>query len=1058
MQLSEMECFHFLYRSLWRPPEESSKAKAPKKFKVSILDTISFHEGRPVKWLFTSEHNGEVMKRKSKRLNVNEIVTNIKHKAVKYHGKSSAREGSSKIATVWFQHGYEKLASNIVDEHDLSLILCNRHHAEHVVAVQSYFSGWPLRGCGVFEHSIVLNSEGKAVHRTVELLNRPAPVHLLEITRLDNEIRDSSPFKTKKDFIKAQDVSSKCNYVIINEAHHDILTQASKKILKILEDYCKSNISYIKFTFVFNTAWQPFVLACNSVELVSSNAINIRIYFPKDDEEEDNKAAVVRDNKKFVSRMSSDVSSQLENINITTFHVPVATIDYNKNEVTPRQVDSKKATTKRQTAIDEYISFTTQPNSQQKIVPFQKEENTTKTKQYMLHTDCYEEKLKVYTLPIKGFDPPINLDGKVTQKKFLDYDITKRRPISAPTRRRNDNNSDRADMDHHSKDSVDSFLAGDTGDSEKHKAFTKKLQFQSELCYGDYCDRFMGDTVDISDTDEYLSRFNLVKITRDNQVVLKSTIRPHQITCKSVLLSRAENNFLGERLEKIHNLQDLDYERDEVIALSAKRTIEKICQKCRNETFKLFLKSNGPLRNLREIQDAAKLYRNLVYVNALSQVHPTRFYYTVPVCEACSKMYSALDAFRDSIIYHLNEANNKTIRQKAEMLEAKINEARNQLKEKANRIRSANSIPQQQQNVFANMKHEPMEDVSNARTTQLSDQDQVDTKSEKDQVLRSLTNNSEKNRRSSELLKPDLGGQDVNEEFYSTPVVISLVGNKADGSLVKWTNMFSSLNNKRPKSGNMVEKLRVDTRKLSSEFAVHTREDIKLRRKLELQWQHSLRDDKIDELMFSPKRKEEVNPSIERKKSREPFKPTSMRPRPNSASHIQARTKRSSVASHRNSYDYSHDFNDVLRDNHQYRQAPHKVDQVPTIALENEIINTSYQDYAEFSPAEILRLQAIKQKILAERNNSATRNPRPGQVPDYYEGQISNLVDKVQEGDFAYVSSHDIHSARLKVQTGAAGHQHSSSNKHIEINDTSSSFSVDLDAITTTSSVVAETN
>lgn len=37
-------------------------------------------------------------------------------------------------------------------------------------------------------------------------------------------------------------------------------------------------------------------------------------------------------------------------------------------------------------------------------------------------------------------------------------------------------------------------------------------------------------------------------------------------------------------------------------------------------------------------QDLNVIYRRLIYAQALGKVHPSRFYYTVPVCEVSSEL------------------------------------------------------------------------------------------------------------------------------------------------------------------------------------------------------------------------------------------------------------------------------------------------------------------------------------------------------------------------------------------------------------------------------------
>ena len=53
MDLSEVESFDCFFDALWKPMKET-------KCEVNILDTIVFSDGKPSKWLFTSEKTGVI--------------------------------------------------------------------------------------------------------------------------------------------------------------------------------------------------------------------------------------------------------------------------------------------------------------------------------------------------------------------------------------------------------------------------------------------------------------------------------------------------------------------------------------------------------------------------------------------------------------------------------------------------------------------------------------------------------------------------------------------------------------------------------------------------------------------------------------------------------------------------------------------------------------------------------------------------------------------------------------------------------------------------------------
>ena len=54
MELSDIESFDFFFDCLWKP----ATAEAPERYKGNVVDTIVFRNGKPTKWLFTSEKTG----------------------------------------------------------------------------------------------------------------------------------------------------------------------------------------------------------------------------------------------------------------------------------------------------------------------------------------------------------------------------------------------------------------------------------------------------------------------------------------------------------------------------------------------------------------------------------------------------------------------------------------------------------------------------------------------------------------------------------------------------------------------------------------------------------------------------------------------------------------------------------------------------------------------------------------------------------------------------------------------------------------------------------------
>jgi hypothetical protein len=88
-----------------------------------------------------------------------------------------------------------------------------------------------------------------------------------------------------------------------------------------------------------------------------------------------------------------------------------------------------------------------------------------------------------------------------------------------------------------------------------------------------------------------------------------------------------------------------------------KRFINKIAQKCQEDARRFHeataeSRSRDNQKNNSDWDDLNAVYRRTVYQEALSVVHPSRFYYSVPVCECCHRIYVFLDQMREDCILH----------------------------------------------------------------------------------------------------------------------------------------------------------------------------------------------------------------------------------------------------------------------------------------------------------------------------------------------------------------------------------------------------------------------
>ena len=293
-------------------------------------------------------------------------------------------------------------------------------------------------------------------------------------------------------------------------------------------------------------------------------------------------------------------------------------------------------------------------------------------KSYMMNTEQSNLKIQAYKSEVCGKDPT---------------SLRNRRPISAPHGTRKSS----ALLDYGGKDP---FATADLRDGrfkgtfegqlqhpQEQKTFRKKLLLQKDTCFGDYCGILC----------KYLEEWEmdeaLVKVKdMHGKEKLKSTKIVSQIPTKSIYLCRSEVAYSGYDIALQENLECLGHDRVDILTSCANNHINNVNDKCRREALLPMLtmaqlKTTKVLPDMKEMMIASFVYRNLVsikstssmksiysfvvacfsylcasfptqvYNEALSKVHPSRFYYTAPVCEVCSDIYIALDEARAKVIY-----------------------------------------------------------------------------------------------------------------------------------------------------------------------------------------------------------------------------------------------------------------------------------------------------------------------------------------------------------------------------------------------------------------------
>jgi hypothetical protein len=152
---------------------------------------------------------------------------------------------------------------------------------------------------------------------------------------------------------------------------------------------------------------------------------------------------------------------------------------------------------------------------------------------------------------------------------------------------------------------------------------------------------------------------------------LQPPILPYQLPFRSVLLLRSEENHLRTKLYEPWQYDDSIMESKAVLEAReveyqvidhqkklldlTRRHLKRIAYTCLHDVRRtvtpmpqVHATGSGFTHQWHQLSMS---YRKLVYADALSKTHPSRFYQTVPMCETCQYVYSMADMFRDEIVF-----------------------------------------------------------------------------------------------------------------------------------------------------------------------------------------------------------------------------------------------------------------------------------------------------------------------------------------------------------------------------------------------------------------------
>ena len=152
---------------------------------------------------------------------------------------------------------------------------------------------------------------------------------------------------------------------------------------------------------------------------------------------------------------------------------------------------------------------------------------------------------------------------------------------------------------------------------------------------------------------------------------LQPPILPYQLPFRSILLLRSEENHLKCKLYEPWEFDSSVMESKAALDMKAQeykimdhnkrllnltqRHLRRIAYTCLSDVRKTVTSTPNAHTSgsgfSYQWQQLSVAYRKLIYADALSKTHPSRFYQTVPMCECCQFIYSMADGYREEIVF-----------------------------------------------------------------------------------------------------------------------------------------------------------------------------------------------------------------------------------------------------------------------------------------------------------------------------------------------------------------------------------------------------------------------
>jgi hypothetical protein len=204
-----------------------------------------------------------------------------------------------------------------------------------------------------------------------------------------------------------------------------------------------------------------------------------------------------------------------------------------------------------------------------------------------------------------------------------------------------------------------------------------KSLHNGSACFGDFCVFIKALQVAGRDSSSSEER-NYDTLAESLFSGERSTEVVCQLAYKSILLAKAEARYAdtirSELGYELYQYFQHNADSDQISGLFAQKHLAAVLNKCTDDAHKIIFSSlkGDSHRSWDEIN---LVYKKLVYSEALAQVHPSRFYYTVPVCKDCYRIYTILDQERDTIlfkrpdVYTVSADERQTLRKKKSYLD-----------------------------------------------------------------------------------------------------------------------------------------------------------------------------------------------------------------------------------------------------------------------------------------------------------------------------------------------------------------------------------------------------